>query len=423
MSTLWRHRDFRRLWAAETASQFATAISHSVFPLIAVTVLAATPFQMGILTSAEFAAFLVVGLPAGAWLDRVRRRPVMVLADFVRAALMLSVPVAWWLGVLTLTQLIVVAALVGLCTVFFDVAYQSYLPSLIGRGPLVDGNAKLQASQSVAQVAGPSAGGGLAQLAGAATAVLTMGLGYLLSALFVWRIKVPEPAPARRVSPNLRAEIAEGVRFIARVHSLRANVACTASTNFCNAMLHALFVLFLSRELRLDPAHVGLVLSCAGAGGILGALSVGAWNRLVGQVRSIWLVAVLCWPFGLLIPLGQPGWGAVLAAVGYAVLGYGIIVYNVCSVSFRQAICPDGLLGRMNATCRFFIWGIAPIGGFAGGSLGEWIGVRGTLWAATAGMLLCTLFLVFSPLRSMREVPAEPVPASDITARDAARPE
>lgn len=411
--SLWKHGDFWRLWAAQTSSQVATAIGLTVIPLLAVTVLAATPLEMGVLTGAEYAAFLLLGLPAGAWVDRVRRRPIMITSDLARTALMLSVPVAWWSGVLTLTQLIVVGALVGLCTVLFDVSYQSYLPGLVGRARLVDGNAKLQASQSIARVGGPSGGGGLAQLLGAANAMVAMGAGYLASAVFVWRIRTPEARPEPSTARNLRAEIGEGLRFIARVPTLRAIVASTTTSNFCFTVLSTLFVLFLSRQLRLGPAQIGLVMTCVGAGGLLGALTVGWWNRWVGQVRTIWLSPLICYQFGLLIPLAGTGTAALLAAIGYGMIGYGIVVFNVGSVSYRQTICPEHLLGRMNATFRFFVWGVAPIGGFLGGALGEWLGVRDTLWLATLGMVLSVLFLLLSPLRTVRDVPTNPMtPAS-----------
>ena len=200
--SLWFHPDFRRLWAGDTVSQTGNFVGQTVIPLLAATVLAATPFQMGLLTATEDAAFLLIGLPAGVWVDRMRRRPLMLRADFARAALLLSVPLAWWADVPTLAQLIVVVLLVSVGTLFIDVAYQSYLPTLVGREQLIEGNAKLGASQSVAQIAGPGLGGGLIELIGAANAVLTTGLGYLASGLFLSRIKAPEPGREARRYKN-----------------------------------------------------------------------------------------------------------------------------------------------------------------------------------------------------------------------------
>lgn len=407
--TLWFHPDFRRLWAGDTISQTGNFVGQTVIPLLAATALAATPFEMGLLTAAENAAFLLIGLPAGVWVDRMRRRPLMLRADFTRAALLLTVPIAWWAGVLALTQLIVVALLVSAATVFFDVSYQSYLPSLVGRERLLEGNAKLQASQSGAQVVGPGLGGGLAQLAGAANGVLATGLGYLASGLFLLRIKAPEPEPEPHGTARLRTQIAEGMRFVFGNPTLRPITLCTATANLGNTIFQAMLILFLTRNLGLSSAAVGGLLTVLGVGGVAGALAAGWCTRRIGQARSIWLIPLLTWPFQALVPLAAPGWRLALVPIGAAVMSFGVIVYNVAQVSYRQAICPDRLLGRMNATVRFVVWGTMPIGGLIGGGLGEWLGVRGTLWAGCAALAVPTALLVFSPLRRMRDVPTAPV--------------
>lgn len=407
--TLWFHPDFRRLWASDTVSQTGNFVGQTVIPLLAATVLAATPFQMGLLTAAENAAFLLIGLPAGVWVDRMRRRPLMLRADFARAALLLTVPIAWWTGVLTLTQLLVVALLVSAGTVFFDVSYQSYLPSLVGREHLLEGNTKLQASQSTAQVVGPGLGGGLAQLAGAANAVLATGLGYLVSGLFLLRIKTREPEPEPHDGTPLRTQIAEGLRFVFRNPTLRPITLCTGTANLANTVFQAMLILFLTRQLGLGSAAVGTMFTIMGVGGVAGALAAGWCTRRIGQARAIWLVPVLTWPFQLLVPLAAPGWRVALVPAGMAVMSFGVIVYNVAQVSYRQVICPDRLLGRMNATIRFVVWGTMPIGGLIGGGLGEWLGVRGTLWAGATTMVVPIALLVCSPLRRMRDVPKEAV--------------
>jgi MFS family permease len=407
--SLWFHTDFRRLWAGDTVSQVGTYVGQTAIPLLAATTLAASPFEMGLLTATENAAFLLIGLPAGVWVDRMRRRPLMLGADFVRAALLGTVPVAWLAGVLSLAQLIVVALLVSVGTVFFDVSYQSYLPSLVGREKLLEGNAKLQASQSTAQVVGPGLGGGLAQLVGAANAVLGSGLGYLASGLFLLRIKTAEPEPEPGDGTLLRARIVEGLRFVFGNPTLRAITVCTATANLGNTAFTSMEILFLTRDLGLSSVAVGALLTMLGAGGVLGALTAGWWIRRVGQARSIWLVPLLTWPGQLLVPLAEPGWRLTFVVVGLAMLSYGVIVYNVAQLSYRQAICPDRLLGRMNATVRFVVWGTMPIGGLLGGGLGEWLGVRTTLWVACAVLVLPMTVLVLSPLRTMRDIPAQPV--------------
>ncbi|MFD2418760.1 MFS transporter [Amycolatopsis pigmentata] len=407
-TSLWFHADFRRLWAGDTVSQFGSSVGNTAIPLLAATVLAAGPFQMGLLTAAENAAFLFLGLPAGVWVDRMRRRPLMIRADLTRAVVLLSVPGAWWAGWLTLTQLVVVALLVSVGTLFFDIAYQSYLPSLVGREHLVEGNAKLQTSQSVAQILGPGAAGALTQFAGAANAVLTTGLGYLASALFLGRIKAVEPEPRRRDDAGLRAEIGEGLRFVFRNPTLRAITTCTGTANLGFSAFMAVEILFLTRDLRLSPAGAGTLLTLAGFGGVAGALGSGWWARRVGQARAIWLVLLVTDPALLLIPLAEPGWRVVLVPIGLVFLGYGVVVYNVSQVSYRQAVCPDHLLGRMNASIRFVVWGIGPIGGLTGGALGEWIGVRGTVWVTLGTQIVAVLPVLLSPLRTMRDIPVEP---------------
>jgi MFS family permease len=403
--SLWRHTDFRRLWAGDTLSQFGASIGQFAIPALAVTQLAATPFEVGALSAAETAAFLLVGLPAGVWVDRLRRRPLMLRADFCRFALLTTIPVAWWLHVLTIGQLIVVALLVGLLTVFFDVAYQSYLPSLVGREHIVEGNAKLQISQSAAQVSGPALGGGLVQLVGAASSVLATAGGFLASALFLLRIRADEPEPVRAERRGMRAEIAEGLRFVLHQPTLRAITFCTGTSNLFSSIGVAAMLLFLIRQLGLDTGVAGLLMSAGGAGAVLGGLTVTWWTRTFGQARSIWLSQLVIVPFTVLMPLSQPGWSVILFAVSSLAFGYGAIVYNVSQVSYRQAICPDHLLGRMNASVRFIVWGTMPIGGLVGGGLATWLTPRGALWVAVGGGALAVLWVLASPLRTMRDLP------------------
>ncbi|HEX7302810.1 MFS transporter [Lentzea sp.] len=402
---LWGHPDFRRLWTGDTISQFGATVGMTVVPLLAAGVLDATPFEMGLLAAASTMAFLVIGLPAGVWVDRMRRKPLMIAMDVARAALMLSVPVAWWLGLLGLPQLVVVSLAVGVCTVFFDVAYQSYLPSLVGRGQLVEGNSKLQASLSVAEVSGPAIGGYAAQFLGAANGVLATGLGYLSSAFFLVRIRTVEPVPERHPDPHLRREIGEGLRFVFGNTTLRMIVACTGTSNFFHGIQNAVIILFLLQTVGLSEGTAGLVLSAGGVGGVLGAAFAFRIGLAVGQARMIWLVPVLTWPFTLALPFVSDGWGLALPMVCLAVTSFGIVVYNVGQVSFRQAICPDHLLGRMNASIRWVVWGATPLGALLGGGLGSWIGIVPTLWVSLAGSVGGMVWLLLSPLRSMRDLP------------------
>ncbi|ALG07904.1 MFS transporter [Kibdelosporangium phytohabitans] len=403
--SLLRHHDFRQLWASDTISQFGTFIGQTVLPLVAVTVLAATPVEMGLLTAAETAAFLLIGLPAGVWVDRMRRRTLMMRADVARAALMLSIPVAWWAGALTLPHMIVVGLLVGVCTVFFDVSYQSYLPTLVSRDQLLDGNSKLQASQQVALISGPAAGGGLATLIGAANATIAVGFGFVASWLFLLRIKKVEPQPEREHGRKLRTEVLEGLKFVFHNKMLRAIALAGTTAGFFFQMETAAMVLFLTKDLHLSSAQVGLVLAVGGVSGALGAVTANWWYRKIGNARAIWVSLVAIAPFELLIPLAYPGWTVWLSVIGMLGVGYGVTVHNIAQVSFRQSICPDRLLGRMNASMRFMIWGAFPLGSLAGGVLGELISVRGALWVAAIGLSLCSLPLIFSPIRTTVRTP------------------
>jgi MFS family permease len=403
--SLWAHRDFRQLWAGDTLSQFGASIGQFAIPALAVTQLAATPFQVGALSAAETAAFLLVGLPAGVWVDRLRRRPLMLRADLCRFLLLLTIPVAWWLHALTIAQLIVVALLVGLLTVFFDVAYQSYLPSLVGREHIVEGNAKLQISQSAAQVSGPALAGLLVQFIGAATSVLGTALGFLSSALFLLRIRAAEPDPVRSERRSMRSEIAEGLRFVLHQPTLRAITFCTGTSNLFSSISGAAMLLFLIRQLGLSTGLAGLLMTAGGVGALLGGLTATWWSRTFGQARTIWLSLLVIVPFEILMPLSQPGWAVSLFAVASLAFGFGAVVYNVAQVSYRQAICPDHLLGRMNASVRFIVWGTMPIGGLIGGGLATWLTPRGALWIGTIGGALAVLWLLASPLRTMRDLP------------------
>jgi MFS family permease len=405
LTSLFRHRDFRLLWAGDTISQFGTFAGQTVLPLLAVTVLAASPFEMGVLNAAENAAFLLIGLPAGAWIDRMRRRPLMLCADAVRAVLLLSIPVAAWLHALTLAHMVAVAFVVGICTVFFDVSYQSYLPTLVGRGQLVEGNAKLQASQSVAQVGGPAVGGGLAQLVGAASATLLTGIGFVASFLFLVRIRTVEPVPERVPERRLWPEVGAGLRFVFGHPVIRAIAMTGTIAGFFLSVELAVLVLFLLHDIGLSSGQVGLVIAAGGVGGLLGGLTARWWYRRIGNARAIWVSVIGIGVSELLLPLGQPGWLVGVIVLGQFGVGYCAVVHNVAQVSFRQSVCPDHLLGRMNASMRFMIWGAFPLGSFTGGVLGELVGVRSTLWVGAIGLALATVPVLLSPLRRMVSTP------------------
>ncbi|MFI1409877.1 MFS transporter [Streptomyces sp. NPDC020707] len=402
--SLWYHGAFRLFWAADSVSQFGTYIGNTVLPLVAATTLAATPFEMGLLSAAETVGYLLIGLPAGVWVAQARQRRLMRRANTLRALLLCTVPVTWWCDLLTVSQLIAVALLCGVCAVLFDVAYQSHLPVLLDRDRLLEGNARLQTSQSLAQITGPGVGGSLVQLAGPAYPVLGTAVGYLTAALLLRRVCEPDlPAPADGPRGSLVTEIREGLRFTARTPTLRAITACTATANFFNGVFSAVQVLFLTSTLALSATAVGAVLSVFGMGGVLGALCAHRVVQRLGQARAVWLVPLTTFPALLLVPLAGRGVLLTPALVGLFLTGFGVVVYNVAQVSYRQVVCPENLLARVNATVRFVGFGALTLGALSGGGLGELVGIRSTLWIAAVGTSLAILWVVFSPLRGMRD--------------------
>lgn len=408
-----RHRDFRRLWAADALSQVGTQVTVIALPLLAIKVLDADAFEVGLLTTFEFLAFLLIGLPAGAWVDRVRRRNVLMGTDLLRALLFGSLPLAWWLDVLTLPQVYLVALLAGGCTVFFDVAYQSYLPHLVGRDNLVEGNAKLQGTQSVAQVAGPALGGILVQALTAPYAILLDAVSFLWSAAWIGSISSREAKPERVPDRHLGREVREGVAFVLGHRLLRAIAACTALSNlFTNVAMVALLVLLADpAELNFSAGTIGLIFSASAVGGLFGALVARRFAGWVGQGPALWIPAVGQALAMVAMPFVDRGWQLGLLVVASMVIGLTVVVYNVTQVSFRQLLCPERLLGRMNATIRFAVWGTIPIGALIGGVLGSTIGLRPTLWVAVAGAATAFLPIFLSPLRTMRELPTTYEPA------------
>ncbi|WP_020519599.1 MFS transporter [Catelliglobosispora koreensis] len=408
--------DYRALFASTTVSQFGQQVSMLALPLAAVLAVRATEFQVGLLFMLMSLAFLLIGLPAGAWVDRLRRRNVLIVADLVRAMLLLSIPVAWWTGVLTIWQLYAVALLLGVFTVFFDVAYQSYLPHLAGRDKLVEGNSKLESMRAVSQIAGPGLGGQLVQILTAPVALLVDAIGMVVSALFVTRIRKREPKPDRAPDAHLLREIREGLRFVVKHPLLRRIAMCTGTFNLFGTMAQSMLLVFLARDLDIREGLIGLVFTIGGIGGLAGALVARRIATWVGQGPAIWLSVALTTPFALLLPLAEPGWKLWLAAAGQAVVGFGVVVYNVNQLSFRQGLTPDHLLGRMNATMRFLVWGTMPIGGLLGGIAGELAGARTTIWIGSIAGCLAFLPVFLSPLRTLRTLPSE----ADATARSLA---
>jgi MFS family permease len=407
---LWRQPDFINLWTAETISQVGSQITLLALPLAAALSLDAGAAQMGLLAAAETLPALLFGLFAGAWVDRLPRRPLMVVADLGRAALLAIVPAAWFLDVLQIELLYVLAFLVGVLTTLFDVAYLSLLPSLVRRDQIIEANSKLQASASAAQVAGPGIAGILVGLITAPWAIAVDAVSFLFSALFLTRIRVEEARPEPDAGPadrSVRREIGEGLRVVWN-HPLLRPMTLTASTNTLFGFVFlSVYVLYMVRDLGFGPGSVGLVLGLGGVGALLGAFLAEPFARRIGVGPAIVLGRVLFGVGGLAVvaAFSVPGYEVPLVLFAEFFQWLVLVVADVNQVSLRQSVTPDRLLGRVNATTRFAVAGVIPIGSLLGGLLGETIGLRGALLVGVFGMLGSCVFVFFSPLRSLHELP------------------
>jgi MFS family permease len=403
---LWEHRDFLRLWSGQTIAQLGSQVTQLALPLAAILVLEASAFEVALVGTIYFLPFFLFTLPAGVWVDRLRRRPILIVADLGRAAGLLSVPAAYALGGLTIWQLYAVAFVNGIFTVFFDVSYQSYLPSLVGRRQLVEGNAKLEISRSGAQVAGPGLGGGLVELLTAPIALFADALALIGSALFLLRIRAREPEPERdaATAPSMRRELVEGLRYVVGNRYIRSMAASTAWFNFWGNVSGAVILVYAVRTLELTPGVIGAVLMVGNVGAVAAALVV----RRVADRFPIGRVIIAGAAGGagsLLVPAAPQANPIPFLVASLVVVGAGIVLYNTAAISVMQAITPDRLLGRMNASRRFLVWGVIPLGSLLGGALGSTLGLRDALWIGASGTALSFVFLVLSPVRSLVRVP------------------
>jgi len=410
-TSLWRHRDFLKLWTGQTISQLGDEVTQLAIPLVAATSLDVTAFEFGLLGVLQFLPFILLTIPAGVWVDRMRRRPILIGANVGRALLLASIPVAFLADWLTLWQLYVVAFAVGCLEVFFDVAYQSYLPSVVERDRLVEGNAKLELSVSATSFIGPSVAGFLADIVRPAVAIFFDAVSYIGAIFFVLLIRRPETQPeahdpATGPRPSMRQEAVEGLRYVLGHRYLRYIAACTGTLNLFGNIGGAILILYIVRELGLTFGTIGIVIAVGNLGVLAGALlseRVAKWIGLGPTIvwsaflSSFALIAVALAPRDAPVPFLIAGGfiGSVTA-----------VIYNVNQVSLRQAITPDRMLGRMNATMRFIVWGTIPIGALVGGVLGGFIGLQATIWVGAIGAFLGFLPVLLSPVRSLREIPS-----------------
>jgi MFS family permease len=405
--SLWRDRNFLTMWSGQTLSQFGAQITELAVPVLAVLLLNATEFQIGVLNAANVAAFLLVGLPAGAWIDRMRKRHVMIAADIVRAVALALIPLLWAAGLLQMWHLFVIAAIVGVATVFFDVSYQSIVPSLVRPHQIAEANGKLQSSYEIANIAGPGFGGWLVGAITAPLAVLATAGTYLVSAVALMFTRDHEPVRAPEDRGPILREIWEGLHFVFTEKLLRRIVATTGTSNFFNTVSTTLLPLFLLRELGFSPASLGLIFSLAAIGGLLGAMATPHIVRWIGEARAIPISSIGFSVIALLLPMAAlvPEYAFPLLVAQFFVGSFTVLLYNITQVTFRQRITPARLLGRMNASVRFVVWGVMPIAALLAGVLGAWLGVVPVMWIGAIGQLFSAGFVVFAPFWTMRELP------------------
>ncbi|MFD5032424.1 MFS transporter [Streptomyces sp. NPDC058405] len=425
--SLWRDRRFRRFWAGQSVSQLGDRITELALPLIAISALNASANQVAWLTALIWTPNLLA-IFLGAWVDqRAHKRRLMILADLVRAAVLLSVPAAYLLGAVTLGQLYAVALLMGTAGVLFNTAYPPFFVRLVPRASYVDANSKLSASRSASYVAGPAIGGALVQALTAPVTVVVDALTFLVSAVLVGRVSVDEPpaASGSAGAPSLLQRAREGLSFVVRHPVLRATLGCAATVNFFTFVAGSgLMVLFANRSLGLSAGAIGIAFGIGATGSVLGAVSAPKLSRRFGVGRSIVVGAVLFpAPIAIAAAAGGPLWlraGALAAAEFLS--GFGVMLFDVNLNSLQAAVIPDGMRSRVAGAYSTINYGIRPVGAIVGGLLATLIGLRATLLIAAVGGALSLLWLLPSPIPRIRSLAPNSAADSPADADDDNRP-
>ena len=406
---------FPQFWAGEGLSQFGAQFTNLAMPVIAVNLLHATDSQMGYLNASTTIAFLVIGLLAGGLVDRWRKRRVMIASDLFRAAAILAVPLMFWLGRPEIWHLYIIAGLIGFATVFFDVAYMSYIPVLVKDTMIGDANSKLEATAQVARLAGPGLAGILLRIVNAPVLLVVNAAGFLASAAFLSTIgDTVAPTPRSERGPLLD-EIREGISFVWNTQFLRRMVMTLAISNFGSTMVFTLLPIIVLRILGISPWWYGIISSIGAVGGVIGSLFAVRFARRFGQGPTLVGTVIVSGLTMSLLPLtllAPSSWAIPLLMATWFVMSFAAIMWNVIQVTARQRLCPRPLLGRMNASIRFVVWGIMPISALAAGWLGTVIGTVGAVWVGVAIASLSVLPILLSPYARMREFPVRPSESS-----------
>lgn len=401
---LWRHRDFVRLWAGQTISVFGSLIGRAALSFTAVLLLEATPLQVALLSTASLLPGFLAGLVAGVWVDRLARRPILVLADLGRALALLTIPIAYQLSTLNMSHLYLVAGVTGLLSVFFDVAYEAYLPSLVGAQHVVEGNSKLAASASVAEVSGFGISGWLTQLLSGPFAIGIDALSFLVSAAFCARIRTAEPPRRpRHERDSFATEVLEGLRQVGHSSVLLTLAFTTALLTFSFNVYGTVFLIYTGRELGFGPAVLGMIWGIGGLTSLLGAVLAPHLSGRLGYGPAMISGLIFVGLSMFLIPLAS---GATLLAAVFMIVQQfgdgGETVFRINETSLRQTLAPAHVLGRVNGSMRFVALGATLLGSLVGGLLGQQIGARATLVAGATGVVLTALMLGLSPVRRVR---------------------
>jgi predicted MFS family arabinose efflux permease len=405
--SMFRNPDYRRIFASVGASQIGLQVAYFSISIIAVVVLDLSESQIGLLYAMDQIALVLFGLLVGVWVDRLRDKPIIVVSEILRGAVMLSVPIAWAFDAMTVWHVFAAMFLLGLTSVFFDIAQASYVPRLIDNKFLASGNSRIQGIRSASDTGGPLAAGPLVSLLTAPVAIVVAVVSFAVSAFAVATIKYHEEEPEKPVKPHLWTEIVQGVKFIFHDKLLRSILLVSAWCNLSIGAYQAMLMVFLIREADQSSEVAGFVLAGSGVGGVLGAMLVGRISKQAGVGPTAIAALALSGPGMAIVAASGPGWGAAVAFVGQVVFVAAIVVFNVNVISYRQAVTPDDMQGRVGATQRVICWAGLAVGSIVGGFTGDLLSARVALLIAAAMLFAGFLPLLRTPLRNLREIPEE----------------